>query len=916
MALEMEDESKDPTFAPGFPSAEQRLSSLKPYAHLAWEECKAPVGDGSGSAQLRWEVFNTWMLLLSLHHVEAERERCERWKCEAWNNEAQAMRHLFMRNYHLRALQAILRWLRWSHRWAPSQAERKEEFSAYTAGYERTRRAQQLRRLPSPVQACSIVHPDGPLQNSEQFQPADLEDERQLLADLWTCLRRGELSKGLKLCAESGQAWRTALLQGMMPFAKADNVSYDIAEAAGPDEETEEMLGLMKEEHTDWTEFGQPKHYSHGNPWRKLWKEQCFDSAVRNLQSGSTMDLCELSIYGFCSGNYDALMPYCGTFWADRCWGELHCIKEWLVERLLEDGHAWCGEASLCEIDEDPDERDTRSRKLCGRLDARLSPDLGRAVAEEVQQALSRVFPRTSGDAYWEVPESVSEQFSLLQALLIESAWIPQRGQAALDLLRSWLQGGRAPFLVKQFASYFALWQKEMLQVPRRISEVQETQDACDPQVDDIIWEHVQELILAASGPHWQEQCLHGKAVEIILEHCAVLQPELRREAFAELLLRVGSVGADASVACAVALARGEFTAQAQVMKRCFAVFWSRFPFEVFAAMAGLVHRVLKLDDQSTNEVLLDGVPAGVQEDAHAEDMVHLILCLLVFWTIARDKASEGESVEQAQEGLKALVGQDMQTPGLLEILAGDPREAFLRAALGTAIVPLLSDTLLCLCVKEPALALPMLPPLQASVLWTDAFNSVAANNLSDLEWFLLLYVKHNAWKVAFREASAQQALAAKPTLVRFGAAVQPGPGSGHAAEAEKAAHESKIAREALLDWAQDRLARPRPLVEPQPRSQTALPEEHVQNLRKALAWRALLPLINLFEAELDFQGVMQDLFVSIDEGPWMLKMLDQRHARALLSRVAHIPMSSEWPPPGSKQHKAAQILWQISACR
>lgn len=23
----------------------------------------------------------------------------------------------------------------------------------------------------------------------------------------------------------------------------------------------------------DWTEFGQPKHYSHGNPWRKLWKD-------------------------------------------------------------------------------------------------------------------------------------------------------------------------------------------------------------------------------------------------------------------------------------------------------------------------------------------------------------------------------------------------------------------------------------------------------------------------------------------------------------------------------------------------------------------------------------------------------------------------------------------------------------------
>ncbi|CAK9030016.1 Nuclear pore complex protein Nup107 (107 kDa nucleoporin) (Nucleoporin Nup107) [Durusdinium trenchii] len=915
----MDDEEKDPTFAPGLSCAEHRLSALKPYAHLAWEECKAPAEDGSGSAQLRWEIFSTWMLLLCLHHTEAERERCERWQCQAWTTEEKAMRHLFMRNYHLRALQAILRWLRWAHRWAP-QADRKEEFPAYTASYERTRRAQQLRRLPSPVQACSVLHPDGPLQHSQMFEPADLEDERQLVADLWICLRRGELSKGLKLCAESGQAWRTALLQGMLPFAEADGQDL---ETVGPDEETEEMLALMKEEHTDWTEFGQPKHYSHGNPWRRLWKEQCFDAAARNLQCGA-MDLCELSIYGFCSGNYDALMPYCGTSWADRCWGELHCLKEWLVERLLDDGRVWCNEESLCTSEDE----DRHPSKLCGRLASGLSPELGRAVSEEVQQILLRVLPRSPGDARWEVPESVSEQFAFLQALLIESAWIPERGQAALDLLRGWLGEG-APFLVKQFASYFALWQREMLQVSKGTEAM--------PEVDDIILEHVQELIVAASGSHWPEQCLHGKAVEIILEHCVVLQPQLRREAFAELLLRLGSAGPKATIACAVALARGEFTAQAQVMKRCFSTFWSRFPDEVFAMMAGLVHRVLKLDEPQ--EARLEEVPAGAREQAHAEDMVHLVLCLLIFWTIARDKAAEGDTVEQAQEGLRSLLGEEVQAPGLLEILAGDPRQAFLRSALSSAIVPLLTDTLLCLCVKDPGLALPMLPPLQASVLWTDAFNSASATaNLSDLEWFLLLYVKHSTWRDAFQEASAQHALALKPTLMRYGAAVQPGPGSGHTAEAEKAAEENKVAREALLDWAQDRLARPRALLEPQPRSQTALPEEHVQNLRKALAWRtlqfqilkvlaffpaspmshlcqfpnelnkmtgertptpvhALLPLIECFEAELDLQGAMQDLFVAIDESPWMLKMLDQRHARSLLLRVARIPMSFEWPP-------------------
>ena len=137
----------------------------------------------------------------------------------------------------------------------------------------------------------------------------------------------------------------------------------------------------------------------------------------------------------------------------------------------------------------------------------------------------------------------------MCQALLIESAWLPERAQAALELLRSWLRKG-APFLLKQFASYFALYQREA--------------NSMALEVDDIIWEHVQELILAASGGRWAEQCLHGKAVDIVLEHCAVLRPELRREAFVQLLLRLGSVGTKSCVTCAVAMAKGEFTAQAQ----------------------------------------------------------------------------------------------------------------------------------------------------------------------------------------------------------------------------------------------------------------------------------------------------------------------------------------------------------------
>ncbi|CAJ1440783.1 unnamed protein product, partial [Effrenium voratum] len=100
--------------------------------------------------------------------------------------------------------------------------------------------------------------------------------------------------------------------------------------------------------------------------------------------------------------------------------------------------------------------------------------------------------------------------------------------------------------------------------------------------------------------------------------------------------------------------------------------------------------------------------------------------------------------------------------------------------------------------------------------------------------------VKHNSWRAAHQEACAQRGLALQPALARYGKAVQLGPGAGHAASAEKAESEREAARAALLDWAQIRLAKERPLLEPQPCTQTALPELHWQNLQRAMAWRLL----------------------------------------------------------------------------
>ncbi|CAE7259491.1 PLCXD2, partial [Symbiodinium necroappetens] len=114
---------------------------------------------------------------------------------------------------------------------------------------------------------------------------------------------------------------------------------------------------------------------------------------------------------------------------ADRCFGEFHCLKEWLVERLLEDGQArrcssgddgiescWphLGEGDLCAEEDSAEDRALRTAKLCGRLTPSLSPDVEAAVKQEVLQLLQRALPRE--DTGWEAASDVSQRFGQLQA--------------------------------------------------------------------------------------------------------------------------------------------------------------------------------------------------------------------------------------------------------------------------------------------------------------------------------------------------------------------------------------------------------------------------------------------------------------------------------------------------------------------
>lgn len=759
---------------------------------------------------------------------------------------------------------------------------------------------QLLQALPSPLQEPPAFHPDGPLQQRARFNGDDLEDEHQMLRQLWMLLRRGDLNGALEFCANSGQAWRTALLQGMLPFADSadEPVGYDIME-----EDDEDLLVKLKQEHTDWTELGtlEGSATNNGNPRRRLWKEECWNISQRNIQSSSAMDPHELAIYGFCSGHREAMMPVCNMTWSDRCFCELHCMKEWLVEFLLDADRAdWCkqpdlflgeGDGGCADIADTPDDRAERSRKLSGRFLGVSAEKIEDTVASEIQ----RLFARLRSE--WEGPqqEGSSVPFTQLQMTLIEAAWVPAQEDAALSMLRKWLSDGidgvPCPFLVKQFASYFAIWQKKLPGVdatPKSSSVCRELDSGSQPNVDDIVNPLVRDLVATATGA-WDEHCLEGKAVELIAEHVSAMTLEGRLDAYIDFMLELGARCRDSRDSTSVGSCAGSAPApdpslEMAVLKKCLWIFWCRFPEEVFALIGVLIRRVLLLADPGAQEEeICDIGPSGVRIGVQPEGIRLALLSIAAFWEVLRGKTEEkSPMLEVAFSGLRLVLGQ---------LPASAPRDAddFSRSALELVVLPLLVDTFFSFAVKDVGGALSLLPTLQGSQLWCDAFSCGArcAESLAELEWYLILCQRQSAWAVMRAETAAQYG--AVPQLVGFGPGVHV-KADGSFDSRNKPEQQQSTARDSILDWARPRLAQDQPLLEPMPNTHTSLPNQQWTNMRRTIVYRAILLLLSTFEQNGDFDGAFNDLAVVVAQSPWVLQQLLPWQARTFLSRLAAIP--------------------------
>lgn len=864
--------------------AEEDLGSLKSFASMAEEEYhrslrglqhrllesvdriddaqedEALASDAAGSAEVRWDIYSTWMLLLCLHHTEAEAQRCRpSFKAAPWKTEAQGLRRVFMRHRSVRILAAVLRWLRWSHHSGPkvrnlSEAE-DEATDGGDASYERTRRALQLRNaVPQPLQAEPAMHPDGPLQRRDCFDDADLEDERRLLRQVFVHLRRGELVSALELCGARGQAWRTALLQGMMPFD--DDSDAPIGYNDMVDDAVEDLLNKISEKHTDWTELGvlEGVGKSQGNPWRRLWKEQCWDVAQRNLKQGSSMDLYELSVYGFCAGNREALLAASSTSssWADRCWAELHCRKEWLVERLLDiereagiqDPQIFPGEGDggVPDGEETIEDRAARKIKLCGHFRDVQADQIERTVASEANKLLLqlREDPSTSP----QLRKEAHSDFAMLQAKLIEAAWDPEKLQDALGMLHSWIgddRGKPCPFLLKQFTSHFAIWMKH-----RSTSSSVEPEPQPQPKVDDIVGTHVGDIIDVASSS-LTERCLEGHDIEIITSYVKAMHTKSRIETFVKLLLRLGGQGGRS-------VPEHEEADRLGVLVKCFSVYWNEFPDEVFELVGAVVKKALGIRPDAVEE--MEGKDStGINAESRPEDMDTAIRCLSSFWLVVRDK-----DAFELSEAVPSLSSVSQYIAEVLPTLSS--AEDFARLVLELVVMPCLIDCLLCYAVKDVDSALARFVRLQDTRCWEDAQNAggIQAATLEELQWYFILHQRRHEWLAAFKDSKAESV--------------------------------ESSSRELLIDWARIRLARDQPLLEPLEGGFTTLAPQQWENLRRTLARRVIFGLLSVFEQVRDFDGASLDLSVAFAQSPWMLNLIRPELVRDFLQRVALIPTS------------------------
>jgi hypothetical protein len=157
---------------------------------------------------------------------------------------------------------------------------------------------------------CRSRKPESRLEDSDE-----LHDEN-LMADIWNCIRAGELHEPKRiqeLCEQYGQPWRAASLLGGTVYGGANKV-----EDPG------------------------------GNASRNLWKDMCWKIAESQAGRGDAADY-ERAVYAALAGNQKVLeqFSHCRS-WEDQCWLRLYLAVESFKDKAIDTHHKQQYRRSKC----------------------------------------------------------------------------------------------------------------------------------------------------------------------------------------------------------------------------------------------------------------------------------------------------------------------------------------------------------------------------------------------------------------------------------------------------------------------------------------------------------------------------------------------------------------------------------------
>eukprot|EP00041_Stephanoeca_diplocostata_P027937 m.779638 g.779638 ORF g.779638 m.779638 type:complete len:972 (-) comp23279_c0_seq5:3481-6396(-) len=154
---------------------------------------------------------------------------------------------------------------------------------------------------------CTL-DPDAPLRTGTALAEQDHEDETRLMRKVFALVRIGDVNRAQRLCAQAGQPWRAATMEGWRLWH--DHTAKPLI-ADDDDEGVEVVRG------------------HEGNALRDVWKENCL-----HLSNDESILLHERAVYAALCGNLGQLLRVCHS-WEDALWAHFRVLVDRTVDQRL-----------------------------------------------------------------------------------------------------------------------------------------------------------------------------------------------------------------------------------------------------------------------------------------------------------------------------------------------------------------------------------------------------------------------------------------------------------------------------------------------------------------------------------------------------------------------------------------------------